>query len=633
MCGIVAYVGNQSVAPLLIEGLKRLEYRGYDSAGVAVVTPEGGLEVGRSVGRVSVLESQVLGGPDRPDADKFQGYLGIAHTRWATHGQPNQANAHPHTGTTASGHTVALVHNGIIENYASLRQYLQEKGHRFHSETDTEVLAVLIAQLYEGNLEAAVQSALREVTGAYAIAAVCDHEPHTLVCARKGSPLIIGLADKSYVVASDASAIVAHTTQVITLDDYQVAKLCAGTSDKHTADGGPWSVEFKTTTIDNVPVSRQISELELDLQQIELGGYPHYMIKEIMEQPAAIRDCLRGRIDRREGRVTLGGLNGLTRELMRVKRFILTGQGTAYHAALIGQYLIQDLTKLPAHAEYASEFRYRNPIIEEGSAVVAISQSGETADTLAALREAKDRGAMALGAVNAVGSTIARETDAGIYLHVGPEIGVASTKAFVGQVAVLTLLALHLGKKRYLSQDAVSRYLHQLEQLPQHVTQVLKQSDHIRDCVEQWIGRENWLFLGRGYNYPVALEGALKLKEISYIHAEGMPAAEMKHGPIALIDEGMPVVFIATRGSQYDKVVSNIEEVRARGGRVIAVATEGDREIARYAEAVFEVPDVAEALQPLLTVIPLQLVAYHAAVLRGHDVDKPRNLAKSVTVE
>ncbi len=626
MCGIIAYVGSKPAAPLLVEGLKRLEYRGYDSAGMAIVTDQG-TRILKAVGRVSVLEDQANSAGD------VVGRLGIAHTRWATHGGPTQVNAHPHTGTTADGHTVSVVHNGIIENHSTLRKYLAEKGHKFVSETDTEVLSALIAQLYHGDLEAAVQSALREIKGAYAIAVTCDREPHTLVCARKGSPLIIGIADQAYIVASDASAIVSHTTQVITLDDYQVAKLCAGPNDSNTAAGGPWSVDFKTTTIDNVPVPLEIQELELDLEQIELGSYPHYMLKEIMEQPEAIRDCLRGRIDMREARVVLGGLSARTRELVRAKRFVLTAQGTAYHAGLIGEYLIEDLARVPARCEYASEFRYRNPIIEDGTIITAISQSGETADTLAALREAKERGALALGAVNAVGSSIARETDAGVYLRVGPEIGVASTKAFVGQVAVLTLLALYIGRRKHLPELAVREYLAELDRLPAHIQRVLEQSDHINQCVQQYIDRNNWLFLGRGYNYPVALEGALKLKEISYIHAEGMPAAEMKHGPIALIDDGMPVVFIATKGSQYEKVLSNIAEARARGGRIIAVATEGDDTIHSHADSVFFVPAVPEPLQPLLTSIPLQLVAYHAAVLRGHDVDKPRNLAKSVTVE
>ncbi len=631
MCGIVAYVGSKPVAPVLIEGLKRLEYRGYDSAGVAVAPgPDQGVVVGRSVGRVSVLESLVDKDPDR-----YEGCLGIAHTRWATHGAVTEHNAHPHTGRTRCGHTVALVHNGIIENYATLRKYLESKGHDFYSETDTEVLCKLIAELYDGDLEAAAQKALQEVTGAYALAVICDREPHTLVAARKGSPLIIGIADNAYVVASDQSAIVAHTTQVIHLNDYQVARLCAGPLDKHKDPPAPWAVDFRTTTLENEIVSQEITELEMDLQQIELAGYEHYMLKEIMEQPEAIRTCLRGRIDQREGRVVLGGLNGLARDLVRAKRFIMTGQGTAYHAGIIGEYLMEDVAKVPARAAYASEFRYRNPIIEDGSVIVAISQSGETADTLAALHEAKERGALALGAVNVVGSTISRETDAGVYLRVGPEIGVASTKAFLGQVAVLTLMALYVGKRKYLSTTDAASYLAEFARVPDHIAKIVEHSDQIRDCVKQVVDRNNWLFLGRGYNYPVALEGALKLKELSYIHAEGMPAAEMKHGPIALIDEGMPVVFVATQGSQYDKVISNIEEVKARGGRILAVATEGDSHITRYCEDgfVFFVPHVPEPLQPLLTVVPLQLLAYHAAVIRGHDVDKPRNLAKSVTVE
>ena len=626
MCGIVGYVGNRPVTPLLIEGLKRLEYRGYDSAGLAVVTPDG-LRLGRSVGRVSVLEALV---DDEPD---YGGTLGIAHTRWATHGGPSERNAHPHVVRTRDGRQIAVVHNGIIENHATLRKYLDDRGHTFSSETDTEVLARLIAELYQGNIEGAVQTALREVTGAYAIAVICDGEPHTLICARKGSPLIIGIADNSYVVASDAAAIVAHTTQVITLDDYQVARLCAGAADRYEQQSGPWSVEFRTTTIDNVLVSQEVSQLDVDLEEIELGGYQHFMLKEIMEQPEALRNCMSGRIDQRDGQVVLGGLSHFNRELIRARRFVLTAQGTAYHAGLIGEYLMEDLAKLPARCEYASEFRYRNPIIEDGSIIIGISQSGETADTLAALAEARERGSLALGVVNVVGSSVSRQTDAGVYLRVGPEIGVASTKAFVGQVVVLTLISLYIGKRRFLSQDQLTAYLSHLERIPDHIAAVLDQFDHVRQSTEKYVERDNWLFLGRGYNYPVALEGALKLKEISYIHAEGMPAAEMKHGPIALIDEGMPVVFIATQGSQYEKILSNIEEVRARGGRVIAVATEGDDRICQYADCVFEVPAVPEALQPLLTVIPLQLLAYHAAVLRGHDVDKPRNLAKSVTVE
>ena len=617
MCGIVAYIGSKPAHSLLLEGLKRLEYRGYDSAGVAWID-HGKLHVTKSRGRISVLEEKLT--KLRP----FAGTIGIAHTRWATHGQPNEANAHPHVDGTGS---IALVHNGIIENYVALRRYLAEKGIECQSETDTEVLAKLIGQLYatgKFDLEGAVQAALREVRGAYAIAVICADEPETMIVARKGSPMIIGLADGAFVAASDASAIVSHTTQVVTLDDYQVARLhCA-------ADG---ATELRTTTVDNVPVTPEVCELEVSLQQIELGGYEHFMLKEIMEQPQALTTALRGRIDRREGRVVLGGLAKFSREMVRAHRVILTGQGTAWHAGLIGRYLFEDLAKVPAVCEYASEFRYRNPIVEDGTIAIAISQSGETADTLAALREAKERGALALGVVNAVGSTISRETDAGVYLHVGPEIGVASTKAFLGQVAVLTLMALFAGRRRYLSPEATQRLLAELDAIPGHIEKVLQQSDYIREEVAKVIDRENWLFLGRGYNYPVALEGALKLKEISYIHAEGMPAAEMKHGPIALITEGMPVVFVVPKGSQYEKAISNIEEVRARGGRILAVADEGDRQIERYADTVFRIPHVEEPLQPMLSVVPLQLLAYHAAVLRGLDVDKPRNLAKSVTVE
>ncbi|QNN24865.1 glutamine--fructose-6-phosphate transaminase (isomerizing) [Planctomycetales bacterium ZRK34] len=616
MCGIVGYLGPRAAQALLLEGLKRLEYRGYDSAGIATIQSDG-LQVVRSAGRISVLEERLH------EQGDLTGHLGIAHTRWATHGSPTETNAHPHTDAAGK---LAVVHNGIIENYAVLKKYLAEKGVTCVTETDTEVLAKLIGQLYatgKFDLEAAVQAALREVTGAYAIAVVCADEPDTLIVARKGSPMIIGLGESSFIAASDASAIIAHTSQVITLDDYQVARLTL-------TDHGP---EVRTTTIDNVPVTREVEDLEINLEQIELDGYPHYMLKEIMEQPHSLTNALRGRIDRREGRVVLGGISGYARELVRARRFIYTGQGTAWHACLLGEYLLEDLAKLPAETEYASEFRYRNPIIEDGTVLVAVSQSGETADTLAALREAKDRGALTLGVVNAVGSTIPRETDTGVYLHVGPEIGVASTKAFLGQVTVLTLLALFVGRRKYLSADTISQYLEELEKMPELITQVLKQSDYIRDEVAKVIDRENWLFLGRGYNYPVALEGALKLKEISYIHAEGMPAAEMKHGPIALIDQGMPVVFVVPSGSQYEKAISNVEEVRARGGRIIAVADEDDTNIERYADTVFRIPAVAEPLQPLLSVVPLQLLAYHAAVLRGHDVDKPRNLAKSVTVE
>jgi len=611
MCGIVAYIGRRQASDILLEGLKRLEYRGYDSAGVAVMN--GSLHLARAVGRVANVE-KLIG-----ERGGFTGTLGIAHTRWATHGGVTERNAHPHRDDERLGHGIAIIHNGIIENYASIKKYLEEKGHRFEGETDTEVLAHLIGELYAGDLEKAVQAALREVTGAYAIAVVCEKEPEVLVVARKGSPLMVGVGNGEYVVASDASAIVSHTTQAIALNDYSVARI--------TREG------FRTTTVDNIEITAEIRELEFDLEQIELGHYDHFMLKEIFEQPRALRQTLQGRVDVAKGEIRLGGVGEHARKLANAKRVVFVGQGTALHACMIGKYLFEDLAKVHAEHDFASEFRYRNPIVEDGTVVVAVSQSGETADTLAALQEAKQRGALALGVVNVVGSSIARETDAGVYLRVGPEIGVASTKAFTGQVLVNSMLATFIGRRRYLSQEYVSNLLRELEAIPAKIERALTWSDRIRAATEKYIHRENWLFLGRGVNYPVALEGALKLKEISYIHAEGMPAAEMKHGPIALIDNGMPVVFVATRNSQYEKVLSNIEEVRSRGGHVIAVATEGDEHIKTLAKEVFYVPECIEMFQPLLTVIPLQLLAYHAAVMRGKDVDKPRNLAKSVTVE
>ena len=623
MCGIVAYVGRKVCQPLLIEGLKRLEYRGYDSAGIAVIDEQGGLHVRRAVGRISVLESALQNGQAVAPA-----HLGMAHTRWATHGAPTESNAHPHIDDSGR---IALVHNGIIENYAALKQLLIDKGHTFTSQTDTEVLAVLIGDLYAdlksrnhlpsgvSLLQRAVQGALHQIEGTYGIAVICRDEPDTLVVARKGSPLIIGIGQQEYVVASDASAIVEHTTQVVYLNDNEMAVLTPGS--------------FRTTTIDDIVISPVIQQLENKLEEYELGGYEHYMLKEIFEQPTALRNCLRGRAEQREGRIVLGGMTDKSRELVRARRFILTGQGTAWHAGLVGDYLMEDLAKVVTECTYASEFRYRNPIVEEGTVVVAISQSGETADTLAALREAREKGAMVLGVVNVVGSTIARETDGGIYLHAGPEIGVASTKAFTCQCAVLTMLSLFIGRRKYMSQEQAQQTIDGLCAIPDQMQAVLEQSGRIRQIAEEFCDRENWLFLGRGYHYPIALEGALKLKEISYIHAEGMPAAEMKHGPIALINEGMPVVFVATKGVQYEKVISNIEEVRARGGRIIAVATDGDHHIRRYSDHVIYIPHALEPLQPLLSVVPLQLLAYHAAVLRGCNVDKPRNLAKSVTVE
>jgi len=623
MCGIVAYVGRKIAQPLLIEGLKRLEYRGYDSAGVAVIDEKGQMHIRRAVGRISVLESSINDHAPLPEA-----HIGMGHTRWATHGTVTEINAHPHQDDKGR---IALVHNGIIENYAALKKFLTAKGHTFQSQTDTEVLAMLIGDVYADMqaknhippgvslLQRAVSVALHEVEGTYGIAVMCKDEPDTLVVARKGSPLIIGVGDDEYIVASDASAIVEHTTQVIYLNDNEMAVLKP-----------EW---FRTMTIDDIAVSPVVQQLENKLEEYELGDYEHFMLKEIFEQPTAISNCLRGRCEQKEGRIVFGGLSDHVKELIRAKRYILTGQGTAWHAGLVGDYLMEDLAKVVTECTYASEFRYRNPIVEEGTVLVAISQSGETADTLAALREGKERGALCLGLVNVVGSTIAREVDGGIYLHAGPEIGVASTKAFTCQLATLTMLALYIGRRRHTSQTHVSEMIDGLCAIPDQIRTVLTHNEEIRDIARQYIDRENWLFLGRGYHYPVALEGALKLKEISYIHAEGMPAAEMKHGPIALINEGMPCVFIATRGSQYDKVMSNIQEVKARGGRVIAVATEGDEQIREHADHVIEVPDTLESIQPILSVVPLQLLAYHAAVARGCNVDKPRNLAKSVTVE
>jgi glucosamine--fructose-6-phosphate aminotransferase (isomerizing) len=608
MCGIVAYIGHRDATPILVEGLKRLDYRGYDSAGVAVLR-DGTMWLRKSAGRIACLEAKL--------DDQLSGAtVGVAHTRWATHGAPTDLNAHPHADQSGR---IALVHNGIIENYRVLAKYLETEGIELESETDTEVLAKLVGHFYRDNLENAVRKALREVRGTFGIAVVCLDEPDKIVAARRGSPLILGIGKDEFLIASDAAAIVQHTANVVYLEDNEV--LVVG------RDG------YKTTNLDAAPVTKEVEEIEWTLEQLELGPHEHFMAKEIFEQPEALRTCLRGRIDLEEGCVRLGGLAAVGRELVKAKRIILTGCGTAWHAALVGEYLIEELARIPCETEYASEFRYRNPIIEDGTVVIAISQSGETIDTLAALREARDKGAMVLGVVNSVGSTIARETDAGVYLHVGPEIGVASTKAFVGQVTVLALIAAFLGRRRHLSQSACIEYLEQLQNLPDVVEQTLLLNEQARALAAQFADAGNWLYLGRGLQYPIALEGALKLKEISYIHAEGLPAAEMKHGPIALISEDMPVVVVAPRGHWYEKIVGNIEEVRARGGRVIAIATEGDDQIGDLVEHVMYVPKVPELLAPLITVLPLQLLAYHAAVMRGCDVDKPRNLAKAVTVE
>ncbi|MHC4220967.1 MAG: glutamine--fructose-6-phosphate transaminase (isomerizing), partial [Planctomycetota bacterium] len=556
--------------------------------------------------------------------------LGIGHTRWATHGQPNTINAHPHADYTGK---IAVVHNGIIENYTTLKTWLQSKDVTFVSQTDTEVISNLIGFFYsnggdengskqssgQNKFEWAVQRATHELQGTYGLAIVCADFPDMLIGAKKGSPLILGVGDSEFILASDAAAIVEHTTQAIYLADNEIVTI--------TQHG------FQTKTIDNVTVTKNLKEIEFSLEQIELDGFEHHMLKEIFEQPRVLKTCLGGRLDLRNNRVILGGIASSLRELTRTRHLILTACGTAFHAGLVGEFLFEHLARIPTEVEYASEFRYRNPIISDGTVVVAISQSGETADTLAAVEQAKERGASVFGLVNVVGSTIARTTDAGIYLHVGPEIGVASTKAFTGQVAVLTMLAIELGRRKHISSDMAGELIRELDQIPEKIEEILQQSDHIKTIAQSNIEKDNWLFLGRGFNYPVALEGALKLKEISYIHAEGLPAAEMKHGPIALIADGMPAVFIATKGPQYDKIMGNIEEVRARGGKTIVVATEGDENIKHFADHLITVPDVPELLAPMLTVVPLQLLAYHAAVLRGHNVDKPRNLAKSVTVE
>ncbi|MCP4712033.1 MAG: glutamine--fructose-6-phosphate transaminase (isomerizing) [Planctomycetes bacterium] len=622
MCGIVAYLGDKRAEPILIEGLKRLEYRGYDSAGIAILN-NSQLQLVRSAGRISDLEQRL-------DLEILEGSVGIAHTRWATHGAPTEENAHPHLDHTG---TIAIVHNGIIENFSTLKTWLIGEGCTFSSDTDTEVVANLISHFFynqvpngvgidssdQERLEQAVRLALGELVGTFGITVVCKDVPDVLIAARRGSPLILGLGDGEYIIASDAAAIVQHTTQAIYLGDNEMVVI--------NRDG------YRTSTIDNVAIKSKIEQIEYSLDKIERAGFDHYMAKEIAEQPQTLADCMSGRLDLRNNEIHLGGIGHLSREIVRARKIIITACGTAWHSGLVAEYVIEQLAQLPTEVDYASEFRYRNPIIDDGTIMIVISQSGETIDTLAALREAKERGALTFGVVNSVGSTIARETDAGIYLHVGPEIGVASTKAFTGQLTVLSMLALYIARRRHMSQQEYVRYIEALSKIPRQITAALEQTEHIRQVAQEYCQQENWLFLGRGYQFPVALEGALKLKEISYIHAEGLPAAEMKHGPIALITPEMPVVFIATRGSQYEKLIGNLEEVKARGGKIIAVATEGDDRIKEYADQVFFVPDTLEELQPILTVIPLQLLAYHAAVIRGHDVDKPRNLAKSVTVE
>jgi glucosamine--fructose-6-phosphate aminotransferase (isomerizing) len=618
MCGIVGYTGAGEAPPLILQGLRRLEYRGYDSAGIATIV-DGRLDVRKAAGKIAELEKQLENQP-------LRGTTGIGHTRWATHGAPTTANAHPHTDGSDS---VALVHNGIIENHDVLRTRLVEMGHEFRSETDTEVLCHLIEEVYDGSLEEAVARALSHVEGAYGIAVIHADEPGKIVVARMGSPLLIGLGengDREVFASSDVAAIIRHTRQVVYMDDGELAVL---RPDGHilldiseTADGGKAR-----------PVSKEVSRVDWDLGKIERGGYRHFMLKEIFEQPDTIRDAMRGRLLEEEGMAKLGGLFPLAATLENVERIVITACGTSWHAALCGEYMLEEYARIPVEVEYASEFRYRRPIVTDGTLVMAISQSGETADTLAAMREAKSRGASVMGVVNVVGSTIARETDGGVYIHSGPEIGVASTKAFTGQLTVLALFTLLMARARGLSILEGREIVAALRQLPDLVRAALEQAPVVQEIAREYADSANFLYLGRGFHFPVALEGALKLKEISYIHAEGYPAAEMKHGPIALIDRNMPVVFIAPSDSVYQKVASNVEEVKARGGRVIAIVSDGNSNLASRVDHVIPVPATIDMLQPLLTVIPLQLLAYHIAVLRGCDVDQPRNLAKSVTVE
>jgi glutamine---fructose-6-phosphate transaminase (isomerizing) len=610
MCGIVGYVGHRKCLPILIEGLKRLEYRGYDSAGVAIQVDHM-LDVRKAAGKIRVLESRLNGGGPA-------GTSGIAHTRWATHGEPNDVNAHPHTDC---GKRLAIAHNGIIENYATLKSALKAEGHTFTTDTDTEVLAHLIEKhLKKGlKLEKAVGAALRDVQGTYGLAVLSADEPGVLVGARHGSPLVVGVSDGEYYLASDVAPIIEHTRQVVYLDDGEMVVL--------TPDG------FHTATIEHQHVDKQVHEVEWDLAQIEKGGFEHFMLKEIHEQPEAVRNAMRGRLQVPEGSARLSGLRLSPDEMREIRRIIILGCGTSWHAGLIGEYMLEEHGRVPVEVEYASEFRYRNPIVDEGTAVLVISQSGETIDTLSAMREAQRKGARAYGVVNVVGSTIARESDGGVYIHAGPEIGVASTKAFTSQVTVLALMTLALGRTREMSLETGLEIARGLERIPAQIEEILGNSDAVKKIAEQYASHNNFLYLGRGCHFPVALEGALKLKEISYIHAEGYPAAEMKHGPIALIDDSMPVVFICTRDAAYDKVMNNMMEVRARKGRILAIATEGDHEVKGLADQVIYVPDTVPCLQPLLSVVPLQLLAYHMAVLRGCDVDQPRNLAKSVTVE
>ena len=614
MCGIVGYNGKKEAYPILVKGLKRLEYRGYDSAGVALISNNQQLNVYKTKGKVSDLENFVT-------QKDISGNIGIAHTRWATHGEPCSANAHPHY---SSSENLALIHNGIIENYAVLKEKLQAKGYTFKSSTDTEVLVQLIEYMKGTNhldLLTAVQLALREVIGAYAIAVLEKDRPDEIIAARKSSPLVVGIGEDEFFLASDATPIVEYTDKVVYLEDEEIAVIHRGK-------------ELKVVNLNNVEMTPEVTKVELNLGQLEKGGYPHFMLKEIFEQPDCIHDCMRGRVNVEGTSVVLSAVIDYKERLLKAKRFIIVACGTSWHAGLIGKHLIESFCRIPVEVEYASEFRYRDPVIGEDDVVIAISQSGETADTLAAVELAKSRGAFIYGICNAIGSSIPRATHTGSYIHVGPEIGVASTKAFTGQVTVLTMLALTLAREKQTIDEAhFLSVVRELNFIPEKMKKVLKLNDEIAELSKIFTYAHNFIYLGRGYSYPVALEGALKLKEISYIHAEGYPAAEMKHGPIALIDAEMPVVVIATQNGMYEKVLSNIQEIKARKGRVIAVVTEGDTVISKIADYCIELPETLECLDPLVTTVPLQLLAYHVAVCKGMDVDQPRNLAKSVTVE
>lgn len=611
MCGIVAYIGHRQAYPVIIKGLKRLEYRGYDSAGVALLNH--GLKLYKKKGKVAALEEITLG-------KDLEGNIGIGHTRWATHGEPSDRNAHPHQ---SSNGKLAMIHNGIIENYAMLKQELIKKGYVFHSDTDTEVLLNFIEDIQKNNdstLEEALRIALKRVVGAYVVVLIDKDNPDTLIAARKGSPLVIGIGKGEHFLASDASPIIEYTKEVVYVNDYQIAIIK--------------SDELILKNLGNERQTPFIQKLDLELAAIEKGGYDHFMLKEIFEQPNTIYDCLRGRLDVTQGTITMSGIQNNIELIKNANRILIIACGTSWHAGLIAEYVIEELCRIPVEVEYASEFRYRNPIVHKGDMIIAISQSGETADTLVAIERAKEQGAIILGIVNVVGSSIARISHAGAYTHAGPEIGVASTKAFTAQLTVLAMVALKIAKER--NSITHDRYLHLLEELnavPEKVKQVLETAEHIKAVAEKYKDVSDALYLGRGYNFPVALEGALKLKEISYIHAEGYPAAEMKHGPIALVDDKLPVVFVATKDAYHEKIISNIQEIKARKGMVIAVITEGDETIAGMANDVFPVPEADEVIAPIISVIPMQLFSYYIGVAKGYDVDKPRNLAKSVTVE